>query len=201
MTFVSAIQQLPDAELLRIILGEESAARIANRPLMEVFRLLQAHFPLEDAETCVSLRPLTAARELLARMLNGTLSTRDCMTDPKAVRELLRMRLADLQHEVFVVMLLDAQNQLIECVELFRGTLTETAVYPREVVKLALSWNAAAVIFAHNHPSGVAEPSQADEGLTKALKQALALVDVRVLDHFIVAGGASPLSFTERGLL
>ena len=90
------------------------------------------------------------------------------------------MRLADLPHEVFVVMLLDAQNQLIECVELFRGTLTQTAVYPREVVKLALSWNAAAVIFAHNHPSGVAEPSQADEGLTKALKQALALVDVRV---------------------
>ncbi len=81
MTFVSAIQQLPDAELLRIILGEESAARIANRPLMEVFRLLQAHFPLEDAETCVSLRPLTAARELLARMLNGTLSTRDANVD------------------------------------------------------------------------------------------------------------------------
>jgi DNA repair protein RadC len=98
------------------------------------------------------------------------------------------------------VLLLDAQNRLIDYVELFRGTLTQTSVYPREVVKLALQHNAAALIFAHNHPSGVTEPSQADEALTRTLKQALALVDVRVLDHFIVGGGDA-LSFAERGLL
>ena len=105
-----------------------------------------------------------------------------------------------LPHEVFVAMFLDAQNRVIETEELFRGTLTQTSVYPREVVKRALHYNAGAVILAHNHPSGVAEPSHADETLTQALKQALALVDIRVLDHFIVAG-SSVLSFAERGLL
>jgi DNA repair protein RadC len=96
---------------------------------------------------------------------------------------------------------MDAQNRLIRADELFRGTLTQTSVYPREVVKLALGQNAAAVIFAHNHPSGIAEPSRADETLTQVLKQALSLVDVKVLDHFIVAGNSTPLSFAERGLL
>lgn len=100
-----------------------------------------------------------------------------------------------------MVLLLDAQNCLIDCVELFRGTLTQTSVYPREVVKLALERNAVAVVLAHNHPSGVAEPSAADEVLTRSLKSALALVDVRVLDHFIVAGTTTPMSFAERGLL
>jgi DNA repair protein RadC len=97
--------------------------------------------------------------------------------------------------------MLDAQNRVIAAEELFRGTLTQTSVHPREVVKLALRHNAAGVILAHNHPSGVAEPSRADEALTASLKQALALVDVKVLDHFIVAGSAAPLSFAERGLL
>ena len=96
---------------------------------------------------------------------------------------------------------LDAQNHLLKAEELFTGSLTQTSVYPREVVKSALSHNAAAVILAHNHPSGLAEPSRADEMLTHSLKEALALVDVKVLDHFIVAGTATPLSFAERGLL
>ncbi len=96
---------------------------------------------------------------------------------------------------------LDAQNHLLKAEELFTGSLTQTSVYPREVVKAALAQNAAAVILAHNHPSGLAEPSRADEMLTRALKDALALVDVKVLDHFIVAGNATPLSFAERGLL
>jgi DNA repair protein RadC len=100
-----------------------------------------------------------------------------------------------------MALLLDAQNRLIEAAEMFRGTLTQTSVYPREIVKTALARNATAVIFAHNHPSGVAEPSRADELLTRQLKQALELVDVRVLDHFIVAGNGPPLSFAERGLL
>jgi DNA repair protein RadC len=101
---------------------------------------------------------------------------------------------------VFLSVLLDAQNRVLACEELFRGTLTQTSVYPREVVKCALAHNAAAVIFAHNHPSGVAEPSHADQVLTQSLKQALALVDIKVLDHFSVAGGTS-LSFAERGLI
>ena len=103
-------------------------------------------------------------------------------------------------HQIGVAIFLDAQNRLLGFEELFRGTLTQTSVYPREVVKTALRYNAAGVIFAHNHPSGVAEPSRADETLTQALKQALALIDVRVLDHFVVGRGAT-FSFAERGLL
>ena len=122
------------------------------------------------------------------------------MTSPQAVRDYLKLKIADLPHEVFVVLFLDSQHRLIACEELFRGTLAQTSVYPREVVKAALSYNAAAVIFAHNHPSGIAEPSRADELLTQSLKSALALVDVRTLDHFVV-GGRSTISFVERGLL
>ena len=125
---------------------------------------------------------------------------RATLNSPSAVRDFLQLTLADKGHEVFVCVCLDAQNRVIAVDELFRGTLTQTSVYPREVVKAALHHNAAAVILAHNHPSGVAEPSRADELLTVSLKTALALIDVKVLDHFIVAGGSS-LSFAERGLL
>ena len=124
----------------------------------------------------------------------------DALTSPQAVRDYLRLKIADREHEVFVVLFLDSQNRLIATEEMFRGTLAQTSVYPREVVKVALKHNAAAVIFAHNHPSGVAEPSRADELLTTALKQALALVDIRTLDHFVV-GGTSIISFAERGLI
>src|SRR5947209_5566130 len=139
---------------------------------------------------------LTAARQVLGRRVRrgSTLSS------PNTVRDFLRTKLGALEHEVFVSLLLDSQNRLIEYAELFRGTLAQTSVYPREVVKIALTRNAASVIFAHNHPSGVPEPSRADELLTQTLKQALALLDVRVLDHFIVAG-AETISFAERGLL
>jgi DNA repair protein RadC len=122
------------------------------------------------------------------------------LTSPQTVKDYLRIRLADLPHEVFLVLFLDSQHRLLAADELFRGTLAQTSVYPREVVKAALARNAAAVIFAHNHPSGVAEPSRADELLTQALKQALALVDIRTLDHFVVAGHCV-VSFAERGLL
>ena len=122
------------------------------------------------------------------------------LSNPQAVRDYLRLRLADLEHEVFIVLFLDAQHRLIAAEEMFRGTLSQTSVYPREVVKATLAQNAAAVMFAHNHPSGVAEPSRADELLTQSLKQALALVDVRVLDHFVVAGTRT-VSFAERGLI
>ena len=139
---------------------------------------------------------LKAARQVIGRRVRRGTS----MTSPQLVRDFLRTKLAELPHEVFVALLLDSQNRLIQYVELFRGTLAQTSVYPREVVKAALAHNAAAMIPAHNHPSGVAEPSRADELLTQSLKQALALVDVRVLDHFVVAG-ADTVSFAERGLL
>ena len=124
----------------------------------------------------------------------------DTMASPAAVKDYLRLKIADLPYEVFAVVFLDVQNRVITIEEMFRGTLTQTSVYPREVVKAALAHNAAAVILAHNHPSGSAEPSRADEALTQTLKAALALVDVRVLDHMVVTR-AVVLSFAERGLL
>ena len=122
------------------------------------------------------------------------------MNSPALVRDFLRLSLANKPHEVFVGIFLDAQHHTIASEELFRGTLTQTSVYPREVVKRALHYNAAAIIFAHNHPSGVAEPSHADKVLTQSLKQALALIDVKVLDHFIVGNGAA-MSFAENDLI
>lgn len=119
---------------------------------------------------------------------------------PSAVRDYLRLKMAELEFEVFNVIFLDAPHGVIATEEMFRGTLTQTSVYPREGVNRALFHNAAAVIFAHNHPSGICEPSRSDEILTDALKQSLALVDVRALDHFIIAG-TDCLSFAERGLI
>ena len=139
---------------------------------------------------------LQAAQRLLGAQLRG----REVLTSPQAVRDFLRVKLGALEHEVFAVLMLDAQNRLIEYVELFRGTVSQASVYPREVVKESLALNAAAAILVHNHPSGVAEPSRADEVLTSTLKTALSLVDVRVLDHLIVAGN-DVMSFAERGLL
>jgi DNA repair protein RadC len=140
---------------------------------------------------------LRAARRLLGRRVR-----RGCaLNSPQMVRDFLRIKLAALEHEVFAVLMLDAQHRLIEYQEMFRGTVTQTSVYPREVVKESLARNAVAVILAHNHPSsGVAQPSQADELLTRTLKEALSLVDVQVLDHFIVAGD-EVLSFAESGRL
>ena len=125
-------------------------------------------------------------------ILADRMRDRPTLSSPEAVRDYLRLLLHDRGHEVFVCLFLDAQHRVIEAEELFRGTLTQTSVYPREVVKAALAHNAAAVVFAHNHPSGVCEPSRADELLTNTLKQTLALIDVKVLDHFVVAGHKLP---------
>lgn len=122
------------------------------------------------------------------------------LDSPQTVRDYLKLRFAGMEREEFIVVFVSAQNQAICCESLFKGTLTQTSVYPREVVKAALRYNAHACIFAHNHPSGIADPSRADELLTQVLKQALALVDIRVLDHFVVAG-PNAVSFAERGLL
>ena len=143
---------------------------------------------------------LAAVLELARRSMRGELRQRQLFDAPARVKEYLQLVLAQREHEVFAVLYLDAQHHLIEMEELFRGTLTQTSVYPREVVKQALARNAAAVMFAHNHPSGAGEPSRADEFLTQTLKSALALVDIRVLDHLVVGHGAV-VSFAERGLL
>ncbi|MEN3070634.1 RadC family protein [Uliginosibacterium sediminicola] len=202
---------LSDAELLAIFLRVgirgKSAVDLARELLSHFGSLTRLFAASADALQAVpgmgqaKYAQLQAVLEMSRRALAEELRSRDLLGAPQAVRDWLRLRMASLPHEVFMILLLDAQNRLIDAVELFRGTLTQTSVYPREVVKLALAHNAAAVILAHNHPSGLAEPSQADELLTRSLRQALALVDVRVLDHFVVAGSAAPLSFAERGLL
>jgi DNA repair protein RadC len=138
--------------------------------------------------------------ELARRALAQQLKEREVFGSPQAVKDYLRMHLAHKPHEVFAALFLDAQNRLIALEELFRGTLTQTSVYPREVVLKALHHHAASVVLAHNHPSGTVQPSRADEALTQTLKAALALVDVRVLDHVIVAPG-NALSMAERGLV
>ena len=143
---------------------------------------------------------LAAVLEIARRCIGEELRSGSALASPAAVRDFLRLALGTREHEVFLALLLDSQHRVLQTMELFRGTLTQTSVYPREVVKAALAANAAAVIFAHNHPSGVAQPSQADELLTRQLKEALALVEIKVLDHFIVAGNQC-LSFAERGLL
>ncbi|MCC7310158.1 MAG: DNA repair protein [Sulfuritalea sp.] len=153
-------------------------------------------------QTAAQRRADNALIRRALRLLEDRLEyQRTVLGSPQVVRDFLRLRMGQLEHEVFIALWLDAQNRLIEIEELFRGTLTQTSVYPREVVKSALAHNAGAVIMAHNHPSGVVEASSADEALTASLKQSLALIDVKLLDHFIVGGAKSPLSFAERGLL
>lgn len=143
---------------------------------------------------------LAAVLELARRSMAHQLREQPLFDTPGRVKDYLRLRLAGHDHEVFAVLFLDAQHRLLWMEEMFRGTLTQTSVYPREVVKRALAKNAAAVVLAHNHPSGAAEPSRADEFLTQSIKSALALVDVRVLDHLVV-GHTEVVSFAERGLL
>ena len=182
---------LSDVELLKTLVGPRRATRIYQGTLAPLFAC---------GDDDGTREKLLAARELVKRWLKEDLRRGSVLSQPGAVRDYLRLILANLEHEVFVGLFLDAQNRVLATEEMFRGTLTQTSVYPREVVKLALRHNAAAMIFAHNHPSGIAEPSRSDEALTQALKQALLLVDVKVLDHFVV-GGAAIMSFAERGLI
>ncbi len=180
-------------ELLTILIGKKAAQElhVHKRSLSA----LVAHEANQEKYPRIG-----AARELVLRALKEEMQRGSALSSPATAREYIQLSLMGKEHEVFTVIFLDAQNRVIEVEELFRGTLTQTSVYPREVVKRALHFNASAVILAHNHPSGVAEPSHADELLTNALKQSLALVDVKVLDHFVVAGN-SVLSFAERGLV
>lgn len=181
-----------DLELLSLLIGEKAAHRLMSGGLASLLIGAANRRPTHPR--------ISAALELVQRALKEELRAGSALCSPGAVRDYLRLVLAGKDHEVFVALFLDAQHRVIDAEELFQGTLTQTSVYPREVVKASLRWNAAAVIFAHNHPSGVAQPSQSDELLTRNLKDALSLVDVKVLDHFIIAGNAS-ISFAERGLL
>lgn len=184
-------KNLTNLELLSVLVGARKAQKLYRQGLAT---LMSEDADLEQYPT------IAAARELVARALKEELKRGPGLTNPATVRDFIRLSLIGKEHEVFMAIFLDAQHRVLEVEELFRGTLTQTSVYPREIVKRALRHNASGIIFAHNHPSGVAEPSRADELLTRALKDSLALVDVKVLDHFVVAGNAA-LSFAERGLL
>jgi DNA repair protein RadC len=199
---------LSDAELLAIFLRVGIPGRSAvdmGRDLLARFGSLNGLMATGQAEFCAvkglgmaKYVQFQAVMEMARRALTETMRATDALHSPQAVRDYLKLTLSRLPHEVFVGVFLSAQHNVIAVEELFRGTLTQTSVYPREVVKRALAYNAASVILAHNHPSGEASPSAADHALTKALASALALIDVRVLDHFIVAPGAA-LSFAEQG--
>ncbi len=194
---VPKIESMSNIDLLGVLVGRRCACDLLKDVSGSLSRLLHEPLPTLYAQPASKLR---AATELVRRSLTEALQHRDVLGSPGAVRDFLRVTLARRDHEIFMVLFLDAQNRVIAWEEMFRGTLTQTSVYPREVVKRALAHNAAAVILAHNHPSGVAEPSRADELLTRTLRDALALIDARVLDHFIIAGN-TVVSFAERGLL
>lgn len=200
---------LSDAELLAIFLRTGvrgvSAVELA-RQLLASFGSLRALLTASKAEFCAhkglgdaKFVQLQAVLEMANRHLSESLKRDDCLTSPAQTVDYLRRQLRDYQHEVFACVMLDNRNRVIVFREMFRGTIDGASVYPREVVKQALTDNAASVIFAHNHPSGIAEPSQADIEITERLKKALALVDIRVLDHIIV--GDDTTCFSQRGLI
>jgi len=203
-------EALTDAELLAIFLRigikGKSAVDLAQ-DLLENFGSLRA-LMLADYAGFTQAKGLGSAKyaqlqavlEMARRHTFEELSRGDVLTSPEAIRTYLSQQLRHYQHEVFACLFLDNQHHILKFEELFSGTIDSASVYPREVVKKALEHNAAAVIFAHNHPSGISEPSQADKLITDKLKQALGLLDIRVLDHFIIGDGR-PYSFAEHGLL
>ncbi len=201
---------LSDAELLALLLRSgiqgKNVLQLAQE-LVDRFGGVAGllHTPAEALKSVKGLGPakraeLVAVLELARRALAQQLTQKPLFNTPQAVRDYLQLQLGGLHHEVFAVLFLDSQHRLIALEEMFRGTLTQTSVYPREVVKQALTLNASSVVLAHNHPSGTAQPSRADEALTHTLKAALALVDVRVLDHFVVTASQA-VSMAELGLV
>jgi DNA repair protein RadC len=203
-------QALSDAELLALLMGSglagAHALELARLALSELGGLAGVlHASRSQYEAIAGLGLLRHARaqaalEIAKRLLRQDLARGPVLSAPSRVRDFLRLSMGRIDHEVFTVLFLDAQQRLIACEELFRGTLTQTSVYPREVVRRALTLNCASVILSHNHPSGIAEPSRADQVLTRELQSALKLVDVQVLDHIIVAA-ADSVSFAELGLI
>jgi len=200
---------LSDAELLAIFLRTGIRGKTAvdlSEELLHGFSGLRQLLKADITTFCehpglgsAKYAQLQAVLEMARRYLFEGLQRGDSLNSPQETRQYLSGQLRDYPHEVFAVLFLDQRNRVICYEEMFRGTIDGASVYPREVVKKSLEHNAAAVIFAHNHPSGVAEPSQSDERITQRLKDALSLVDIRVLDHFVV--GDEVVSFAERGLL
>jgi DNA repair protein RadC len=200
---------LSDAELLAIFLrtGIPGISAVdLSRQLLTEFGSLRALLTAPQSEFCrhrglgnAKFAQLQAVMEMANRHFSESLKRKDCLTSPVDTKAYLHSQLRDRQHEVFACVMLDNRNRVIAFREMFRGTIDGASVYPREVVKQALADNAAGVILAHNHPSGIAEPSQADIQITERLKKALALVDIRVLDHVII--GDETLCFSERGLI
>ena len=201
---------LSDAELLALLLRTGLPGKNAlqmGQELLDRFGGVAGllHTGADNLKSIKGLGPakraeIVAVLELARRALTAQLKQQTLFDAPHAVRDYLQLQLGSRPHEIFAVMFLDSQHRLIVLEELFRGTLTQTSVYPREVVVRALALNAASVVLAHNHPSGTAQPSRADEALTQTLKAALGLVDVRVLDHFVVTS-TEAVSMAERGLL
>jgi DNA repair protein RadC len=201
---------LSEAELLAILLQTGTpgcSALDTARVLLGEFRSLRGLLSAERQRVCrtrglgtAKFALLQASLELSRRHYAEEMQAGPPLSNPRATREFLRAQLRDRDHEVFCCLFLDNRHRVIAFDEIFRGTIDGASVHPRDVVKLALGRNAAAVILAHNHPSGIAEPSQADEMITGRLRDALALVDIRVLDHIVVGDGAC-VSFAERGLL
>lgn len=182
---------LSNEELLAVLIGRKTAAKVYRGRLA----------PLAFGADCQSPHPkLAAAVEFTKRLMRESLYHGPALGSPQEVSEYLIAHFLGKEYEAFVVVFLDNQHRVISIEEMFRGTIDGASVYPREIVVAVLRRNAAACIFAHNHPSGVAEPSQADQRLTTRLKSALSVIDIRVLDHFVVAGGET-VSFAERGLL
>lgn len=201
---------LSDAELLAVLFGTGARGQDVvsfARELLGAFEGIGGVFAASRTKLLqqngvgpARANQLLVVMELARRYLAWQLSRNDGFTDPTMVRDYLTTKLRDQPREVFVVLLLDSQHRLLKYCELFHGTINAAPVYPREIVKLVLEHNAAAVILAHNHPSGVAEPSQADQRVTERLKNALTMIDVSLLDHFVIGAG-KPVSFAERGLL
>jgi DNA repair protein RadC len=204
------VAALSDAELLALFLGSGRRGRTAVDLGRDLIAEAAGLKPLLECDAAtLATRPgvgpamacrLHAALELGRRYLASDLQRPDALTHPAACADYLRARIAAFPYEVFVCLFLDNRHRVIACEELFRGSIDGASVHPREVVRRCLAHNAAAVVFAHNHPSGVAEPSQADRDITAELKKALAMIDVRVLDHFIIGSGV-PTSLATRGLL
>ena len=206
----SGAASLSDAELLAIFLRVgvkgKSAVDLARSLIMHFGSLNRLFAASRDDFSSIpgmgdaKYAQLQAVFEMTRRALKEHLQDGASLSSPQMVKDYLTLSLGTLEYEVFLVLFLDARNRLLAAEEMFRGTLTQTSVYPREIAKRALTYNAAAAILAHNHPSGNPEPSQADRLLTRTLKETLALVDVQVLDHIIVAGRQTR-SFAEHGLM
>lgn len=201
-------ERLSDAELLAVIIGNGSKVLNAvelSRELLTEFGGLRALFSASSKQMCrlpgvgpVKCAQLQATAELSKRLAYERLHRGPALSSPDLTRDYLARQLMDRNYEVFAVLLLDSQHRIIQFVELFRGTIDAASVYPRDLVELVLEKNAAAVIVCHNHPSGIAEPSQADKHITQRIKNALATIDVALLDHLVI-GDQQSVSFAERG--